>query len=207
MKDVAGSARSSESSVSGPPKRMSAAMKFFLVALGVLVLLAVVVFAGVGYVGYRVHKKAEEISREYHVDETGAHQSPPLPTALPDACSLISKGDIEAIISQPVQSVDSANRYCYFHTGNADSGVSIEVQEDAQLSMKMIAGGANLAARAVGLGADQTDRIPGIGDEAYYIYGKIYFRKGDVMVTVDTTKPLLSRQITVAIAQKASSKM
>jgi hypothetical protein len=41
----------------------------------------------------------------------------------------------------------------------------------------------------------------------YYLGGQLYFRKGDVMVTVNTSKPLLSRQTTVSIAQRVASRM
>jgi hypothetical protein len=192
-----------------PGKKNSPAMKIILLCLGFFALLAVVGIAGVSYIGYRVHRKAEEIKQAYHLDQLAGVHGPPagLAPKPPKACSLISKDDIEALTSQSVKNVVDRHTYCDFVTGNADSGVSIEVEGDAQLSMKVLVGGAGLAGRALGQNVNPVDPVSGIGDEAYYLGGKMYFRKGDVMVTIDTQNPLLSRKTTVAIAEKVFSKM
>ena len=184
-------------------------MKIILAVFGFFAFFVAVAVAGVVYLGYRVHKKAEDIKQEYHLDQLGGVHEESLGSSakLPNACSLISKDEIKALTSQPVKSVVDRHTYCDFVIGDADSGVSIEVDGDAQLSMKVIVGGAGLAGRALGQNVSAMDAIPGIGDEAYYLGGQLYFRKGDVMVTVNTSKPLLSRQTTVSIAQRVASRM
>jgi hypothetical protein len=188
---------------SGSAKKIIIGLVLFFFAIAVLTI------GGVVYVGYRVHKKVVEAKQSFPFNVpagiTNGSDSQPQEDFHP--CSLITKDEIGKLVGNPITTVDSYPGLCEYIASGNQADVKVEMAGGGKLSMKILMGGLNIASRAAGMGGKALDPIPGIGDEAYYGYGTLYFLKGDVMVTIDTQNPLLPRQSTIAIARKVFSKM
>lgn len=100
----------------------------------------------------------------------------------PDACSLLTKAEVEAAFNEtmlePASSVDNGDPTCsYAHTaGGLDLTVAISSQPSSAAGIK--------SAEAVYGGAATV--VPGVGDAAFEAVGVLEFVKGTTLVIIGT---------------------
>jgi hypothetical protein len=187
-------------------KSGSPVLTIILVVLGFFVLVTALGIGACVYVGYRVHKKAAEFKQAYNLDQSGASRGRPGASRVDrDPCSLITKEEMGALLGKDIANVVDRPGQCEYVPSGSNSGVKIALQGNGKLAMRALVAGAKMAGQAAGMAGNAMDQIPGMGDEAYYLFGVLYFRKGDVMVTIEGQDLMLSREQTVAIAQKVAT--
>ncbi|MGA9059242.1 MAG: zinc ribbon domain-containing protein [Terriglobia bacterium] len=189
-----------------PAKSGSAAVK---IIVGLLAFFALVTLLGIGscvYVGYRVRKRARELSQTYRFDTTQSATSRRAATAR-DVCSLVTKEEVGEALGTTISEASGGTSSCQYTAAagnNQALGVVVTWQGGA-LAMKF----AGMAFKGVGGGQGSFQPLAGIGDEAYIgpMGSTLMFRKGDVMVNIDLR--MIGNNVDAAkvIAQKIAARL
>ena len=187
-------------------KSGSPVLKIILVVLGFFVLVTALGIGACVYVGYRIHRKAAEIKQAYNLDQSGALTGRSGASRVDrDACSLITKEEMGALLGKDVANVVDRPGQCEYVPSGGNSGVRVTLQGNGKFAMRIMAGAAKMAGQAAGTGGNVMEQIPGVGDEAYYLPGTLFLRKGDVFVKIEGQDLLTSREKAVAIGQKVAT--
>ena len=119
-----------------------------------------------------------------------------------EACSLVTKEEIEAALGATISEVVSDGHDCTYRPAEGSfksAQISVDY-EQAAAAMQ----GAKAGVKMVGLG--QT--VSGIGDEAVYMApGVLYVRKGDVFMTISLFYADNPLDKTKALAEKAFARL
>jgi len=189
-----------------PTKSGSTALK---IIVGLLAFFALVTLLGVGsclYVGYRVRKRAREISQAYHYD-TSQSVTSGRAAAGRDVCSLVTKEEVGEALGTTVSEASGGTSRCQYTLSAGDNqALSVQVTwQGGALAMKI----AGMAFKGVAGGASGFQSVEGIGDEAYVgpMGSALIFRKGDVMVNLDLRMAGNNVEAAKVIAQKIASKL
>ena len=189
-----------------PAKSGSAAVK---IIVGLLAFFALVTLLGIGscvYVGYRVRKRARELSQTYHLDTTQSATSRRAATAR-DVCSLVTKEEVGEALGTTVSESSGGTSSCQY-TLSAGNNQALAVQvtwQGGALAMKF----AGMAFKGVAGGVGGFQPVAGIGDEAYVgpMGSTLMFRKGDVMVNIDLRMVGNNVDAAKVIAQKILARL
>jgi zinc-ribbon domain len=154
------------------------AVKIILVVLGVIGFCVVLATGSCFYIGYRIKKRAHEISQSYALNSTPYRGKR-------DACALITKAEVSQAFGMPVESVSQGgDSDCQFRfAGNGSRQLAINVTwEGGTLAMKLSHG----AMKSIS-GMETFTPVAGLGDEAYVepMGSGLMMRKSDVMVNID----------------------
>jgi hypothetical protein len=174
------------------------------IIVGLLAFLALVTLLGIGscvYVGYRVRKRARELSQAYHYDMTQSATSGRATTGR-EVCSLVTKEEVGAAFGTTVSEASGRSSNCQY-TLSAGNNQVLAVQvtwQGGALAMKL----AGMALKGVAGGVGGFQSVAGIGDEAYAgpMGSSLMFRKGDVMVNLDLRMVGNNVEAAKVIAQK-----
>jgi len=189
-----------------PAKSGSTVVK---IIVGLLAFLALVTLLGIGscvYVGYRVRKRARELSRAYHYDTMQSATSGRATTGR-DVCSLATKEEVGAAFGATVSEAGGGSSNCQY-TLSAGNNQVLAVQvtwQGGALAMKL----AGMALKGVAGGVGGFQSVAGIGDEAYAgpMGSSLMFRKGDVMVNLDLRMVGNNIEAAKVIAQKIAGRL
>ncbi len=180
--------------------------------LAFFAVIAVVAAAGFVYVGYRVHKKVEEVKQGFSMGQLGAGNSRNASASKGERgeCSLITQQEMGAVLGTPISKVVQRPGQCEYTPQGAYDGLTIKPEwTGGRVGMGFLTGlGQKLEQHQLRLGnlTPSMDAVPGLGDEAYIQFGMLYVRKNDVMVTIDTNS-VISRDQEIAIARAIVPRM
>lgn len=150
------------------------AIKVILVICGVIGFCMLLAAGSCFYIGYRIKKRAHEISGSY-APYRGKR----------DACALVTKAEVSQAFGMPVDGLSGGDSNCQFRfAGNGSRQVAVNVTwEGGAVVMKLSHG----ALKQISGGMDTFTPVPGLGDEAYVepMGSGLMMRKGDVMVNID----------------------
>ena len=189
-----------------PAKSGSAAVK---IIVGLLAFFALVTILGIGscfYVGYRVRKRARELSQTYHYEMTQSATSRQAATTR-DVCSLVTKEEVGEAFGTTISKASGGTSNCQY-TLSAGNNQALAVQvtwQGGALAMKFAA----MAFKGVAGGVAGFQPVAGIGDEAYVgpMGSTLMFRKGDVMVNLDLRMAGNNVDAAKVIAQKIAARL
>jgi len=189
-----------------PTKSGNTALK---IIVGLLAFFALVTLLGIGscvYIGYRVRKRARELSQTYHYDTTQSASSGRAARAR-DVCSLVTKEEVGEALGTTISEASGGTSSCQYtlSAGNNQAlGVQVTWQGGA-LAMKF----ASMAFKGVAGGAGGFQPVAGLGDEAYVgpMGSTLMFRKGDVMVNLDLRMVGNNAEAAKVIAQKIVARL
>ena len=154
------------------------ALKIILVVLGVIGFCVLLAMGSCFYIGYRIKKRAHELSQSYALNSAPYHGKR-------DACALITKAEVSQAFGMAVENViQGGDLSCQFRfAGNGARQLAINVScEGGTLLMKLSHG----AMKGIS-GMETFTPVAGLGDEAYVepMGSGLMMRKGDVMVNID----------------------
>jgi hypothetical protein len=189
-----------------PAKSGSAVVK---IIVGLLAFFALVTLLGIGscvYVGYRVRKRARELSQTYRYDTTQSATSRRAAAAR-DVCSLVTKEEVGEALGTTISEASGGTSSCQY-TAAAGNNQALGVQvtwQGGALAMKF----AGMALKGVAGGVGGFQSVAGIGDEAYVgpMGSTLMFRKGDVMVNIDLRMVGNNVDAAKVIAQKILARL
>jgi hypothetical protein len=175
-------------------------VKILFAILGVILLFGILAAGSCFYIGYRVKKRANEISKSYGVTTTPYRGKK-------DACSLVTKAEVRDAFAEPVKSVESTSssgcEYVLGSDGSKRLGIDV-TWEGGRLAMKLSHG----AMKGIS-GMETFAPIEGVGDEAYVapMGSGLMMRKGDVMVNIDLRTAGLNADAAKKLATKIASRL
>src|SRR5208337_1811486 len=188
-----------------PAKSGSAAVK---IIVGLLAFFALVTLLGIGscvYVGYRVRKRARELSQMYRFDTTQSASSRQAATAR-DVCSLVTKEEVGEALGTTMSEASGGTSSCQY-TSSAGNNQALDVHvtwQGGAMALKF----SRMALKGVG-GQEFFQPVAGIGDEAYIapMGTTLMFRKGDVLVNLQLHMVGDNVEAAKAIAQKIAARL
>ncbi len=182
--------------------------KIIIGLLVVFAALAVFALAGSVYVGYRVHKKVEDVRRQYPTGQFGAESAANASVAAHrGACSLITQQEMGDVLGIPIVKIVHRTGQCEYIPQGASRGLTIEPEwAGAREAMKLQTGLLQKMENQTFGSVASSQAIPGLGDEAYAQMGMLTVRKNDVSVTLDTNS-VITRDQEIAIARKIVPRM
>ena len=189
-----------------PAKSGSTALK---IIVGLLAFFALVTLLGIGscvYVGYRVRKRARELSQTYRYDTTQSATARRAAAAR-DVCSLVTKEEVGEALGTTISEASGGTSSCQY-TAAAGNNQALGVQvtwQGGALAMKF----AGMALKGVAGGVGGFQSVAGIGDEAYVgpMGSTLMFRKDDVMVNIDLRMVGNNVDAAKVIAQKILARL
>lgn len=201
-------------------KGSNSTTKIIVGLLAFFAAMAVFAAASFVYVGYRVHKKIQEVRQEFPMQQFGAaangntsgpgssSDSSSTPKGARPDCSLITQEEMGAVLATPISDVVHRAGECEYIPQGNKSGLKIKPEwAGGRTGMGFLKGIAQPVLQAkFGALTAPMESIPGLGDEAYSQYGMLYVRKDDVMVTIDTNS-VISHDQEIAIARKIVPRM
>jgi hypothetical protein len=156
------------------------------IIVALLAFFALVTLLGIGscvYIGYRVRKRAMELSQTYHLDMTQRASSGRAATAR-NVCSLVTKEEVgEALGTAITEATGGASRCRYASSAGINQALDVSVTwQGAAFALKF----ARMALKGTQGGEEFFQPAAGIGDEAYIapLGNTLMFRKGDVLVNL-----------------------
>ena len=189
-----------------PAKSGSGAVK---IIVGLLAFLVLVTLLGIGscvYMGYRVRKRARELSQAYRYNMTQSATSGQAVKGR-DACSLATNEEVGAAFGTTVSQASAGPSNCqYTFSGSNNQVLAVQVTwQGGELAMKF----AGMALKGVAGGVGGFQAVAGIGDEAYAgpMGSSLMFRKGDVMVNLDLRMAGNNVEAAKVIAQKITGRL
>jgi hypothetical protein len=215
------------------------AARIILILAGLVLAFAAVAIGSAVYVGYRVKQKAQEAKQVYRssgMDKIlqsfgatdagtphGSEDQLSKTEAQRDRCSFLTKEEAGEALGSPILRVIVEGGHCDYEAApiqspsgyaSFDRSVRVGVQwGDSMGQMRSVIGGARLAAQGLGLSSDTGQALlqpmPGIGDEAYYATGELWFRKGGAFAEIDMSHAHVPdrRAVAQAVAQKVLAKL
>jgi hypothetical protein len=206
---------------------MSPAVKIVIAVVVVFVFLGIAVMGTCGYFAYRVKQKVDQAKAEYGSDKfTPAHER--------DVCSLLSKDEVSEATGVTITQATGSTAECTYASATNPSVFQASVEwEGGAIAYKLSSATANLS----GAGGQGIVKLSGIGDEAWTIgftgkekqdFGReekndesgmltgmmgimgrapLFFRKGDVMVTIAITEAQDADAARKALAMKIASRI
>jgi hypothetical protein len=179
------------------------------IIVGVLAFLLLVTLLGIGscvYVGYRVRKRARELSQTYRFDTTQSATSGRAARAR-DVCSLVTKEEVGEAFGTTITEASGGSANCQY-TLSAGNNQVLAVQvtwQGGALAMKFAA----MAFKGIAGGVGGFQQVAGIGDEAYVgpMGSTLMFRKGDVMVNIDLRMVGNNVDAAKVVAQKIAARL
>jgi hypothetical protein len=189
-----------------PAKSGSAILKIIVALLAFFALVTVLGIGSCFYVGYRVRKKARELSQTYHYDMTQSANSGRAATAR-DVCSLVTNEEVGESFGMTVSESSGGTSNCRY-TLSAANNQALAVQvtwQGGALAMKL----ASMAFKGAAGGPGGFQSVAGIGDEAYVgpMGSTFMFRKGDVLVNLDLRMVGNNVDAAKLIAQKIAARL
>ncbi len=190
-----------------PAKSGSAAVK---IIVGLLAFFALVTLLGIGscvYVGYRVRKRARELSQTYRFNTTQSATSTPAAAAR-DVCTLVTKEEVGEALGTTISEATGGTSNCqYALSAGNNQALAVQVTwQGGALAMKFASMAFN---KGVAGGVAGFQQVAGIGDEAYVgpMGSTLMFRKGDVMVNLDLRMVGNNVDAAKVIAQKIAARL
>ena len=188
-----------------PAKSGSAAVK---IIVGLLAFFALVTLLGIGscvYVGYRVRKRARELSQTYHLDTTQSATSGRAASAR-DVCSLVTKEEVGEALGTTMSEASGGTSNCQY-TSSAGNNQALDVHVTWQGGAMALKFSTSVLKGVGGQGFFQP--VAGIGDEAYIapMGTTLMFRKGDVLVNLQLHMVGNNVDAIKAIAQKIVARL
>ena len=188
-----------------PAKSGSAAVK---IIVGLLAFFALVTLLGIGscvYVGYRVRKRARELSQTYRFNTTQSATSTPAAAAR-DVCTLVTKEEVGEALGTTMSEAPGGTSSCQY-TSSAGSNQALDVHvtwQGGAMALKL----STTVLKGVG-GQGFFQPVAGIGDEAYIapMGTTLMFRKGDVLVNLQLHMVGDNVEAAKAIAQKIAARL
>ena len=189
-----------------PAKSGSTAVKIIVGLLAFFALLTVMAIGSCVYFGYRVRKKARELSQTYHYETTQSGTSGRAATAR-DVCSLVTKEEVGQALGTTVSETSGGTSNCQY-TLSAGNNQALAVQvtwQGGQYALKL----ASMALKGIAGGVGGFQPVAGIGDEAYVgpMGSMLMFRKGDIMVSLDLRMAGNNVEAAKVIAQKIVARL
>jgi len=189
-----------------PAKSGSAAVK---IIVGLLAFFALVTLLGIGscvYVGYRVRKRARELSQTYRFDTTQSATSRQAASAR-DVCSLVTKEEVGEAMGTTISEASGGTSSCRY-TSSAGNNQALDVRvtwQGGAMALKF----SRTVLKGVEGGQEFFQPVAGIGDEAYIapMGTTLMFRKGDVMVNLQLHMVGNNVDAVKAIAQKIVARL
>jgi hypothetical protein len=189
-----------------PAKSGSTVLK---ILVGLLTFFALVTLLGIGsyvYMGYRVRKRARELSQTYPHETTQSATSGGA-VSVRDVCSLVTKEEVGEALGTAITEATPGTSSCQY-TSSAPNYQALDVQVTWQ-------GGASalnltqMALKRVQGGQESYQAVAGIGDEAYIapMGATLMFRKGDVLVNIQLHMLGNNVEAAKAIAQKIAARL
>lgn len=152
------------------------AAKIIFAVLGVFAFFVLAAAGSCFYIGYRVHKRAQEFSQNM-----GLNAKPYQGDR--DACRLATKEEVGAAFHAPVVGTENSGNTCTYDFGGSRRMAVQVTWEGGIMVMKLSHG----AMKSIAAGMDTFTPVTGVGDEAYVepMGSGVMMRKGDVMVNID----------------------
>jgi hypothetical protein len=189
-----------------PTKSGSTALK---IIVGLLAFFALVTLLGIGscvYIGYRVKKRARELSQTYRYEMAQSATSGRAATAR-NVCSLVTKEEVGEALGTTISEASGGTSSCRYTlaAGNNEALGVVVTWRGGALAMKF----AGMALKGVGGGQESIQPVEGIGDEAYVgpMGATLMFRKDDVMVNLDLRMVGNNVEAAKVIAQKIAARL
>jgi hypothetical protein len=179
------------------------------IIVGLLAFFALVTLLGIGscvYVGYRVRKRARELSQTYRFDTTQSATSGRAATAR-DVCSLVTKEEVGDALGTTMSEAPGGTSNCQY-TSSAGNNQALDVHvtwQGGAMALKF----SRMALKATEGGQEFFQPVAGIGDEAYIapMGTTLMFRKGDVLVNLQLHMVGNNVDAVKAIAQKIAARL
>jgi hypothetical protein len=173
-----------------------------------LAFFALVTLLGIGscfYLGYRVRKRARELSQTYHF-ETAQRATSAGAVAGRDVCSLVTKEEVGEALGTTISEASGGTSSCRYTAAGGIQALDVSVTwQGAALALKF----ARMALKGTGGGQEFFQPVAGIGDEAYIapMGTTLMFRKGDVLVNIQFHMVGSNVEAAKAIAQKIATRL
>jgi hypothetical protein len=188
-----------------PAKSGSTALK---IIVGLLAFFALVTLLAIGscfYLGYRVRKKARELSQTYRY-EMAQSTTPARAVAAREVCSLVTKEEVGEALATPIAEASGGTSSCRY-TAAAGNNQALDVRvtwEGGVMALKL----STTVLNSTG-GRGFFQPVAGIGDEAYIapMGTTLMFRKGDVLVNMQFHMVGNNVEAAKAIAQKIVARL
>jgi hypothetical protein len=174
-----------------------------------LAFFALVTILGIGsclYLGYRVKKRARELSQAYRYDMTQGATSGRAATAR-DVCSLVTKEEVGEALGTTVSEASVGPSNCRY-TSSAGNNQALDVSvtwQGGTMALKF----SRMALKGTAGGEEFLQPVAGIGDEAYIapMGTTLMFRKGDVLVNLQFHMVANTGDAAKVIAQKIAGRL
>jgi hypothetical protein len=207
---------------------LSPTAKIVFALIGVFVFLSIAVMGTCGYFAYRVKQKVEQAKTEYGLDKT----YPAVKER--DVCSLLSKDEVSEITGVAITDATGSTSECsYASAKNPNVFHDSVAWQGGAMAYKLSA----VTTKFNAPGGQGVVKLSGIGDEAWTIgisgqekdnlerdekndqsgaargimgimgYAPLFFRKGDVMVTISITEAQDADAAKKALAMKIASRI
>lgn len=187
-------------------KSGSPVLKIILVVLGFFALVTALGIGACVYVGYRIHRRAAAFKQPYNLDQSGALSGRSGGSRVNrDPCSLITKAEMGELLGTDIADVVNHPADCEYVPSGSNSGVKVSLQANGRFAMHVLTGANKMAEQMTGTKGSPIETISGVGDEAYYLPGTLFFRKGDIMVTLQGQGLLVSKEKAIAVGQKIAA--
>lgn len=189
-----------------PAKSGSAAVKIIVGVLAFFMLVTLLGIGGCVYVGYRMRKRARELSQTYHLEMTPGATSGRAASAR-DVCSLVTKEEVGEALGTTISEATVGTSSCRY-TSSAGNNQALEVRvtwQGGTMAMKV----SRMVLKGVAGVQEFFQPVAGIGDEAYIapMGTTLMFRKGDVLVNMQLHMVGNNVDAAKAIAQKIAAKL
>ena len=188
--------------VAAPAKSGSTALKIIVGLLAFIVLITLLGIGGCVYVGYRIRKRARELSQTYTTPSTTWGQA----ANQRNVCSLITKEEVGEAFGTTITDAAGGTSYCQYSSAGNRQTLAVQLTwQGGALAMKI----ASAAFKGVAGGVAGFQPVAGLGDEAYLgpMGSTLMFRKGDVMVTLDLRMIGNNAEAAKTIAQKIAARL
>jgi hypothetical protein len=174
-----------------------------------LAFFALVTLLGIGscvYIGYRVRKKARELSQTYHYEMARSATSGRA-VAARDVCSLVTKEEVGAALGTTMSEASGGTSSCRY-TSSAGNYQALDVSvtwQGAAFALKF----SRMVLKGTAGGQEFFQPVAGIGDEAYIapMGTTLMFRKGDVLVNMQFHMVGNNVEAAKVIAQKILARL
>jgi hypothetical protein len=178
------------------------------IIVGLLAFFALVTLLGIGscfYVGYRVRKRARQLSQAYHLETTQSATSGRTATAR-DVCTLVTKEEVGEALGTTMSEAPAGTSRCEY-TSSAGNNQGLDVHVTWQGGAMALKVSTSVLTGVGGQGFFQP--VAGIGDEAYIapMGTTLMFRKGDVLVNLQLHMVGNNVDAVKAIAQKIAARL
>jgi len=188
-------------------KSDSPVLKIILVVLGFFALVTALGIGACVYAGYRIHRRAAAFKRAYNLDQPEALGRSGGSRVNRDPCSLITKDAMGDLLGKDIADVEHHPNVCEYIPSGGGSRVKVTLQGNGKFAMRVLANAQKMAAQMTGTAGNVMEPLPDVGDEAFYLPGTLFMRKGDIMVSLEGHDLLVSKEKAVSIGQKIAAEL